>query len=128
MRFTASCISWQIEDGVALLGFADDEFHTTQYLLLQRTLEPDQQDRALGMDRVYIEWSEQSRSAYGHVEEARLRRDGITLRLDPATAAAVSNGERLEIVFDVTAPRLLEIAEQLRLLIGPDRVHVALHG
>ena len=74
-----------------------------------------------------MEWSEQSQSAYGHVEEARLRRDGITLWLDPATAAAVSNGESLEIAFDVTAPRLQEIAEHLRLLIGPDRVHVTLN-
>ena len=124
MRFTASCITWQNENGVVLLGFADDEFNTTQYLLLQRTLGPDQQDRDLGMDRLYIELNDQARSAYGTVEEARLRMQGVTFRLDQATAATVSNGESIEIAFDVTAARLQEMAEQLRLLTGPDRVHV----
>lgn len=124
MRFTASCITWQNDNGVALLGFADDEFDTTQYLLLQRTLEPDQQDRDLGLDRLHIELNDQARSDYGTVEDARLRRQGVTFRLDRTTAATVSNGESIEIAFDVTAARLQEIAEQLRRLIGPSRVHV----
>lgn len=127
MRFTASCITWQNEDGVALLGFADDEFNTTRYLLLQRTLEPDPQDCGLSHDRVYIELNDQSRSAYGDVEEARLRKPGVTFRFDPTTAAAVSSGESVEIAFDVTVRRLEEMAEQLRLLIGQDRVHATLN-
>lgn len=126
MRFTASCIIWRNEDGVAELGFADDEFNTTQYLLLQRTLEPDQQDRASGFDRVHIELSDQSHSAYGDIDEVRLRMQGAAFRFDQTTAATVSNGETIEIAFEVTAPRLQELAEQLRLLIGQDRVHVSL--
>ena len=125
MRFKASCITWQNENGVAMLGFADDEFNTTQYLLLQRTLEPDQQDRALGHDRVHVQLNE--RSAYGNVEEAQLRKQGISFWLDQVTAATVSNGEGIEIAFDVTAPRLKDMAEQLRLLIGQERVHATLN-
>lgn len=126
MRFTASCITWQNENGVAVLGFADDELSTTQYLLLQRTLEPDRQDLALGFDRVHIESNDQSQSAYGDIEEVQLRAQGVTFRFDQTTAATVSNGETIEIAFEVTAPRLQDMAEQLRLLIGPGRVHVTL--
>ena len=127
MRFTASCITWQNENGVAVLGFADDELNTTRYVLLQRTLEPDQQDRSLGQDRVHIEVNDQSQSAYGDIEEAQLRTEGVTFRFDPTTAAKVSHGEAIEIAFEVTAPKLQEMAEQLRLLIGQGMVHLTLN-
>jgi len=122
MKFHATRITCQVEDGVAMLGFADDDFNTTQYLLLQRTLEPDQQDRGLGMDKVHIELNSQIRSAYGNVEEAQLRTRGVVFRLDPATAAKVSDGETIDVAIDMTASKMKEVAEQLRLLIGEERV------
>src|SRR5438128_11669206 len=108
-----------------MLGFADDDINTTQYLLLQRTLEPDQQDRRLGMDKVHVELNSQSKSAYGNIEEAQLRERGVVFRLDPATAAKVSDGETIDITIDMTAKEMNEVAEQLRLLIGEERVRVA---
>ena len=63
MELHASRITCRVEDGVAMLGFADDDINTTQYLLLQRTLEPDQQDRRLGMDKVHVELNSQIKSA-----------------------------------------------------------------
>lgn len=120
MKFKASCITWQNENGVAMLGFADDEFNTTRYLLLQRTVEPDQQDRALGHDRVHIHLNE--RSAYGTIEETQLRPQGVIFRLAPGTAAMVSDSEAIEVTFDLTATKLKELADQLRLLVGEGRV------
>ena len=55
MQFTASFITWQQENGAALLGFADSEFDTTNFLLLQRTLDPNQQDVALVQDGLHIQ-------------------------------------------------------------------------
>jgi hypothetical protein len=124
MKFHASRITCQVEDGVAVLGFADDDTHTTQYLLLQRTLEPDQQDRKLGMDQVHLELNSQIKSAYGTVEEAQLRKHGVVFRLDPTTAAKVSDGETIDVTFDLSAGKMKELAEQLRLLIGEERVRV----
>ena len=126
MKFKASCITWQHENGVAMLGFADDEFNTTQYLLLQRTLEPDQQDCALGHDWVHIQLNE--RSAYGTVEEAQLQKDSVVLRLDDATAATVSDGENIEITFDVPTTKIKDLAEQFGLLIGQERVRTTRNG
>lgn len=38
------------DGGIHLIGFADSEFNTSTYLVLQRSLEFDEQDSALGMD------------------------------------------------------------------------------
>ena len=124
MKFHASRITCQVEDGVAVLGFADDDTNMTQYLLLQRTLQPDPQDRRLGMDKVHFELNSQIKSAYGTVEEAQLRKQGVVFRLDPATAAKVSDGETIDVAIDLSAGKMKELAEQLRLLIGEDRVRI----
>ena len=119
MKLALPFVVVQNEYGVALLGFADEQFNTTQYLLLQRTLAPDDQDRALGQDRVHIELND--RSAYGDVEEARIE-NGLrlpVLRLDPLTASQVSGGETIEVGFGESAS-LDIIAAQLRLLIGAE--------
>jgi hypothetical protein len=120
MKFKASYITWQNQNGVAMLGFADHEFNTMQYLLLQRTLEPDLQDHALGHDQVHIQLNE--RSAYGTVEEAQLQKGGLVLRLDDATAATVSGGENIEITLDVPTAKIKDLDKQLGLLIGKERV------
>jgi hypothetical protein len=127
MKFHASRITCQVEDGVAMVGFADDDINTTQYLMLQRTLGPDQQDRRLGMDKVHIEFNSQLRSAYGNVEEVQLRKQGVVFRFDPATAAKVSSGETIDVTMEMTAGKMKELAEQLRLLIGEERVRVTPH-
>jgi hypothetical protein len=125
MKFHASRITCLVEDGVAMLGFADDDINTTHYLLLQRTLEPNPEDRRLGMDQVHVELNSQIQSAYGNVEEARLRKRGVVFRLDPATAAKVSDGEAIDVTIDMTPEKMKEVADQLRLLIGEKNVRVA---
>jgi hypothetical protein len=117
MTFNLPFVTVRNEYGVALLGFADEQFNTKHYLLLQRTLEPDDQDRGLGQDRVHIELND--RSAYADVEEARLANGRLVLRLDPATAGQISGGETIEVAFGESTS-LDIIASQLRLLIGPE--------
>jgi hypothetical protein len=125
MTLTLPFVTVQNEYGVALLGFANEQFNTTQYLLLQRTLEPDDQDRALGQDRVHIELND--RSAYGDVEEARLENGRLVLRLDPLTANQLSGGETIEVAFGESMG-LDIIATQLRVLIGVKFCHDAGRG
>lgn len=120
MIFNAPVISAKTENGVAILGFANDEVNTTQYLLLQRLLNPSQQDRALGLDRIHVQLNE--RSEYGAVKEACLRVQSVVFQFDEATAAAVSNGEPVEITFNVNSAQLDSLATQLRQLIGKDNV------
>ena len=121
MKFSLPFVTLQNEDGVALLGFADDEFNTTQYLVLQRTVDATDQDRVLGQDKVHIQLNE--RSAYGDVEEAQLEAGRLLLRLDHATARQISDGETIEVAFGGLM-NLNSIASHLRLLIGPEHVRL----
>jgi hypothetical protein len=122
MQFTATFVTYQNENDTVLLGFADSEFDTTNFLLLQRTLEPAQQDVALGPGGLHIQLNE--RFAYGKVESASLRSGGLTLRLDQATAAAISNGEVIEIKFAFPELNLRELESQLRSLIDADQFDI----
>jgi hypothetical protein len=54
------------DSNVLMVGFADDEFDTKEYILLQKTLVPDQKDKELGLDKVH-EYNDQSRSTYAGI-------------------------------------------------------------
>ncbi len=123
LEFYAKSVVTQTDDGSAMLGFADDEFNTTQYVLLQRDLEPSQQDLNLGHDKPHIEINDQRHSGYGGVVEAQLQGNRLVLKLDAQAAADMSINDIIEIAFCVSTERLKDIAEQLCLLIGKDRVH-----
>jgi hypothetical protein len=125
MKLTAHYVTCQTQDDVAMLGFADDEFNTTQYVMLQKGLKPNQQDRECRFDQTYIEVNSQIHSGYGGVVEALLQENRLVLKLDPQAAADMSVDDTIEIAFQVQKGRLEEIAEQLRLLLGAERVRTS---
>ena len=88
------------ENGVLVLGFADDKDQPSQYLLLQRTLAPSAQDRRLGQDGIHIEINDQSNSAYGGIRRVELKEDRIVLSLGESTARAIGSEENVEVVID----------------------------
>lgn len=124
----ANCVTCQTQDDVAVLAFADDEFNTTQYVMLQKGLKPSQEDRALGLDKLYMEVNSQGQSSHGGVETAQLESNRLLLTLDPKAAAKMSLGDTIEISFRVPREKLTEISDQLRFLLGPDNVQVKLHA
>lgn len=124
MMLRANCVTCQTQDDVAMLAFADDEFNTTQYVMLQKGLKPSQQDRTLGLDNLHIEVNSQDQSGYGSVETALLEKDRLVLNLDPKAAAAMSVDATIEISFRVPMEKLKQISDQLRSLLGPDKVQV----
>lgn len=124
MKLTLPFVVCQTEDGVRLLGFADSEFDTNQYLTLQRTIRPDRQDRAMGMDKPYVELNSQMSSDYGDVEQAEIGKGRLLLRLAPKLAKAVSKGETIEIDFGENVANFDEIVSYLRLIVGPEHVRL----
>ena len=124
MMLRANCVTCQTHDDVAMLAFADDEFNTTQYVMLQKGLKPSQQDRALGLDKLHIEVNSQDQSGYGSVETAWLEENRLVLKLDPKAAADISVDETIEISFRLPMEKLREIGDQLRSLLGRDKVQV----
>jgi len=75
-----------IEDDVIMVGFADDEFNTKEHLLLQKALEFDEQDIALGHDKVHITYIDELYSSYGGIIKFELINDVIEIQFDKDTA------------------------------------------
>lgn len=127
MVLRATCITFQVEDDVALLGFADDAINTSQYVMLQRELPHKGRHSTVNDNRLHIEINTQRHSGYCDVVTAHLGDDRLVLTLNQEMAASMSLDERIEILLHVSRDALSEIGDHLRLLLGPDRVHIALH-
>lgn len=82
--------------GALVVGFADRQFETTRYFMLQRSLAPDDDDG------VYAERDGQQYSAYGSVQACTLTRHRIDLMLDVTLAEAVDMPRSFAIRFRCT--------------------------
>lgn len=77
------------DDVVDLVGFSERAGGDGKYLILQRSHEFDGQDRTLGMDKVHVEISGESRSCYGGISEISVSHDGIRFSFDEKAAVAL---------------------------------------
>ena len=80
----AERVSCTEEDGVVMAAFGGPTQGQGEppYVLLQRTLNPTEQDLEHGMDAPYIEVSSQGRSVYGHVSLVHLAPTALRIDLD----------------------------------------------
>lgn len=81
------------DNGVIVVGFADDDFSPREYLLLQRTLEPDEQDIELGHDLVHIELDNQRQSVYGGLELVQLSANEIRFEFNSEASLTLGVSE-----------------------------------
>ncbi|MEZ6235461.1 MAG: Imm10 family immunity protein [Phycisphaerales bacterium] len=117
--FSSTCVSATVEAGVASIALADAAEGPSSYLLLQRTLEPDEKDRTLGLVGVYVELGSQHRSGYGGVESIELDGAALCVRLGGGTAERVgASAIRVALVCD--EGELDVIRRNLRLIAGDD--------
>lgn len=86
-----------IEDNVIMVGFADDEFNTEKHLLLQKSVEFDEQDKALGQDKVHITYIDELYSSYGGIIKFVLKDKTAEILLEKETAKKLKTEEQLEI-------------------------------
>lgn len=87
-----------IEDTIIMVGFADDEYNTEKHLLLQKSLEFDEQDKELGQDKVHLTYIDELYSAYGGILKFKLKDITVEILLDERTAKKLKIEERLEII------------------------------
>jgi hypothetical protein len=77
-EFSANCVVTEHPDGVChLVGFADSEFDTELYLMLQRSFVDEEQDVRLGQDTYHVEWCDQRTSGYGGIQRFVLKPQSI---------------------------------------------------
>jgi hypothetical protein len=111
VRFTANTVVVDDSDeGFILVGFADGQGGADREALhFQRSHEFDEQDVALGMDRVYAERNDQSQGGYGGVERVELHPDRVRVVVGGGVSEAMGAGE-----FDISFSLPPEEFERLR--------------
>lgn len=88
------------ENGDTLtIGFADDAINPTSYLLLQRTLKASEQDKKLGLDKIYVECDDQLHSAYGGVKEVSLYPSKIVVSFSDRFPNALGGERNITVEF-----------------------------
>ena len=119
--FTAKCVTCQNENGVVMVGFANDEFETTEYLLFQRTLEPDAQDCELGQDKIHVQLDSPDHSGYGGVQTIQLRDSTLRVEVD-GTMAQVLGNSVIEIELKAKNVDRASLKEHLSLVVGDEPI------
>jgi hypothetical protein len=97
-------------DGVVVVGFADQQFETSQYFILQRGVDPEDD---IG---VYLEHTDQAYGRYGHVLSCSLFPGRIEMTIDERTAAGLRTAATFAVEFSCDLPSLH------RLQMGLERV------
>ncbi len=112
--FEAKSVAVEHPDGeFHLVGFADHEFNTNIYLMLQRAFEFDEQDVELGMDTYHVEWCGQESSRYGGISQFVLKPNGAEITFVPDTAETLDGMGRLSIFFQLAPSEYLALREAL---------------
>ncbi|HEX8954919.1 MAG TPA: Imm10 family immunity protein [Burkholderiaceae bacterium] len=87
------------DDGEILtMGFSDDQFAPRKYVLLQKALKPDEQERKLGLDKIHIEVQDQGRSGYGGVSSIRYSPSRLLIELSEAARKCLDISGNIRIV------------------------------
>jgi len=98
--FHATCLAAIDNELGWVVGLADHERDTKQYLQFQRGHVSDAQDSALGHDTYYVERDDQSNSCYGGVESFDLRTNAIKLKLTDAGSRSLRLERNVLITLD----------------------------
>ena len=82
IEFTAKTIHASKEDDFYIVGFSDDEYDYSNYLILQKAFEFDEQDVEHGMDGEYFELNGQEYSGYKLCRAAFISKDEFLLHIN----------------------------------------------
>jgi hypothetical protein len=111
--FHANCVVLEDTEDFWLVGFADQENDTEEYLMLQRSFADDEQDKTLGMATYYVERNDQALSCYGGIDSCNLYTTEIIFSFDEKGAERLNISEPLRITFGVDPGRLTKLRARL---------------
>jgi hypothetical protein len=112
--FHAACVSVENTDSYLQVGFADREFETAEYLMLQRAQKVDEQDKRLGLAGVYVERNDQAISMYGGIERFELLPGRVRVLFDEQGLKVMCGLRETEVTFDRSGEALVELRAALR--------------
>ncbi|MFC3746073.1 Imm10 family immunity protein [Paenibacillus sp. GCM10012306] len=88
------------EIGVLMVGFADNEFDTQEYVLLQKTLNPSEDDVVAGFDKVHITYNDELQSLYGGITKCYFTRNQIEITLNEEATEILNSKPVIVIKYD----------------------------
>lgn len=100
IKIRAKFVYHQIDDDVVMVGFADDQYETEKYVLLQRYLTPDQSDIDCGYHHVHVTINDQNNSAYGAIQSMICTKTNVTIIIKKETASELQIDDKIEIIID----------------------------
>jgi hypothetical protein len=98
--FKATCIHAEDMGEYLLVGLADHQFRTSDYLTFQRSHEFDEQDARLGMDAVHVERHAQGCSGYGGMSSVILFTDRLHIDFDDSGTEFMDGLASTDVTFD----------------------------
>ncbi|MGN7360291.1 Imm10 family immunity protein [Paenibacillus sp. SAF-054] len=85
---------------VLMIGFADDEFDPQEYILLQKTLNPSEEDVVAGFDEVHLMYNDESQSLYGGISQFYLTPNRVEITLKENAAEVLHSSPVIVIHYD----------------------------
>jgi hypothetical protein len=104
------------QDGVVMVGFADQQFDTRRYVLLQRTRDVSDEERARGENDVHFEIDGQERSDYGVIDCVEVERGAVRIALRADKAADLEMDAEIRVTFKVNTQKHSQLVNGLRSL------------
>lgn len=121
-KFKATHISIQDEGDILTIGFADDEISPSKYLILQKKHNYDDQDKKLGMDKIYVEIGDQSQSSYGGVVSILQKNNKICFQLDDSASRSLKIDHLVDIDLFISDENVQRISEKLNYIADEEGI------
>lgn len=109
----ASFVYFGVEDETILIGFADNEFETKEYVLFQKPL--CMEDIPI-LNKVHITLNSQDRSEYGGIVKIIISRKLMSIFLSKETARSLGVNDSIDIEYDIDEKRYHALISQFNKL------------
>lgn len=121
-RFSANHISVEDDGYAKIIAFADDEFFPSKSIILQKANAHDENERAMGMDKIHIQIEDQSRSRYGGINAIRMRGQRLEISLSEEARLSLRLDGDIEIDIDSDHPVLENAISELKKICELEKV------
>lgn len=98
------------------IGFANDKFKPTEYIIFQQAIEMLDGDEELGFEKAYIEHNDQLFGSYSGIKRVSLSNNGVGIFLEEKTAKKIKTEEQIQIILPQGYNKLEEIKKQFKLI------------
>ncbi|WP_185964354.1 Imm10 family immunity protein [Aliikangiella marina] len=121
-ELNASHIFNQDDDYMVMLGFADDEFEPSKFVIIQKAHEYDDQDVKLGMDKLHIQVEDQSRANYGGISSFTLDNSYLVIELELDTQSSLKVDGNIRIALEANHPELESTLSVLKNIASDENI------